>query len=45
MTPGPRYRKSKPALWRGLCGTPLALRLSEYEGTSHLPETVSKHQD
>ena len=29
MTQSPRYRKCTPALWRGLCGMPLALRLNE----------------
>ena len=29
MTQSPRYRKCTPALWRGLCGMPLALPLSE----------------
>jgi Arc/MetJ family transcription regulator len=29
MTQSPRHRKCTPVLWRGLCGMPLALRLSE----------------
>ena len=29
MTQSQRYRKCIPALWRWLCGMPLALRLSE----------------
>jgi len=29
----------------GLRAMPLVLRLSEYEGTSHLSTTVSRHQD
>ena len=29
MTQSPRYRQCTPALWRGLCGMPLALRLNE----------------
>ena len=29
MMQSPRYRKCTPALWRGLCSMPLALRLSE----------------
>ena len=29
MTQSPRYRKCIPALWRGLCGMPLALKLNE----------------
>ena len=29
MSQSPRYRKCTPALWRGLCGMPMALRLSE----------------
>jgi len=32
VTQSPRYRKCTPALWRGLCGMPLALRLSEVLG-------------
>ena len=29
MTQSPRYRKCTPALWRGLCGMPLALASNE----------------
>ena len=32
MMQSPRYRKCTPALWRGLCSIPLALRLSEELG-------------
>ena len=32
MMQSPRYRKCTPALWRGLCIMPLALRLSEELG-------------
>ena len=34
MTQSPRYRKCTPALWRGLCGMPLALRLNEGLGAT-----------
>ena len=32
MTPGPRYRKCTPALWRGPVGRPLALSSTEWLG-------------
>ena len=38
MTPGPRYRKCTPALWRGTGGMPLALWLSEWLGVNKLHE-------
>ena len=36
MTQSPRYRKCTPALWRGLCGMPLALRLNEGLGITRV---------
>ena len=40
MTQSPRYRKCTPALWRGLCGMPLALRLNEGLGRSARKQPV-----
>jgi hypothetical protein len=44
MTRSPRHRKCTPALWRGLCGMPLALRLNEgLGGTEAATQSMNFH--